>query len=845
MNLSKFTLLLASALLAAQPMVAAQLTPQQALARVSGQKANIQAIETSPVFTARAADSDAAAFYVFNNSASDGYTIVSASEQTMPILGYTTSGSFDYDNLPPAMKWWLEEYRKQIEYAESHNSSAENTIRLQQAESENDRTDINPIVQSTWNQGSPYNIYCPELMGVKAPTGCVATAMAQIMRYHQWPEKGTGSNSYTYEYTYTSNGQTIKASAQEEMDFSTLTFNWSDMTYSYNNNSTNKQKYAVATLMHACGVSVNMGYGQSASGAQSRNLPTAYITNFNYDKSAFYYERKFFTSAQWDELIYNEIAAGRPVHYSGHNESSGHSFVCDGYQTGGFYHINWGWGGTSDGYFRLSALDPSTQGIGGSASGYNMSQGAVVNIQKPLPSSDYTYSIVSSAGLSTQDGTVSRNTKISLYPNGQSKEVSGTVFYNNSAVAISNVYYGVRIKNRATGQSSNVASFSYSNLGTNRGFLSISFSGTYIENAGDYEVYPAYSLDKGSTWNDVMIQKDAPQYILLTVTDSEIKVSTPSNEANLSGTITQLPGQMVENGLYTVNASVTNSGSYFNSDIYASFLILNSNNTASIAKIGGASVTEIESGSTVDIEIPVNTSDLTAGNQYHFALLAKSASDTYKIISQILPVEITEQGSMTVGLAIENVTNGRVPMNNIRIKGSARSLNGSFCNTIQLVIFENFDDDGDGYVNGVGSVQTEVLNIPSGSTVNFKAVGSITNGQVGRQYYVRPRINGQNVGNPVVFTLGDEETGIETVSADNSGKLAVTPNPTAGFAKVSAGASIKSVAVYSLQGAVMLTRQFDGNDTSVEIDVADLAAGHYLLRALTTDGAEATHLIKK
>lgn len=845
----KNTLFVAIAVMLSQTMHAVQLTPQQALARVSIHSTSALSAEpeeAEPVFEAKSESSGVTAFYVFNNSGRQGYTIVSASAETEPILGYTTAGSFDYDLLPPAMKWWLEQYQEQIEYAETHNGTAPGgNVRIAQA-AENARADIAPLVGTQWNQGSPYNQYCPVLQGVQAPTGCVATAMAQIMRYHQWPEKGKGSNSYDFTYSYNKDGQTLSATASEQMDFSQTTFNWSDMTYSYNANSTDNQKDAVATLMHACGVSVNMGYGQNASGAQSRRLPGAYMSNFDYDKSVFYYERQYFTTAQWEKLIYNELAAGRPVQYSGHNDESGHSFVCDGYQDGGYFHINWGWGGISDGYFRLSALDPSTQGIGGSASGYNAGQGAVVNIQKPKASSDYIYCVVSSAGLSAQNETVDRDASITIYPNTQGEKVQGTVFYNNSAVAISSIYFGVKIKNRTTGSITWHASFAYNNLDPNTGFSSISVPGSAIESSGTYEISPAYSLDEGATWNDIMLAKSAAQYILLTVTDSDITVATPSTEAKLRGEIKDIPGQMVQNGQYNVNVAISNSGSYFNNDIYLAFLILSSDgSSATIAHLGGASVAEIESGSNAETEIRVNTTDLTVGTVYQVALLCEDSNSNYKIISDLYPVTITEQGTVTASVSIDYLVNGRVPMNDIRINGSARSLNGGFCNSIQLVIFENFDDDGDGYVKGVGTIQTEVLNIPSGETVNFKATGSIANGQPGRQYYVRPRINGQNAGSPFVFTLGDEETGIETVSADSVGVLTISPNPATDVVVVSAPASVKSVAVYSLNGAMLFNRDFDGSESVVEINVADLSAGHYLLRVITQKGTVATHLLKK
>ncbi len=834
--------------LSTQTAFAIHLSPQQAIERLQKTSAEntlpIDKIEPIPAYIAKSEQTDIPAYYVFNNSTqAGGYTILSASQQTEPVLGYTTSGTFDYETLPPAMKWWLSEYQKQIEYAESMPTT---DIRLYPAAVPDHRKAIQPLIKSKWNQSAPYNQDCPVLHGKQAPTGCVATAMAQIMRYYQWPQHGYGSNSYDFEYTYTEDKQEFTDTDSQQMDFSEVYFDWTQMTLTYTSESTQPQKDAVATLMHACGVSVDMGYGQNASGAQSRKLPPAYINYFNYDKSAFYHERKYFTTAEWEDLIYNEIASGRPVQYSGSNEKSGHSFVCDGYQADGFYHINWGWGGTSDGYFKLSALNPESQGIGGSKSGYNAGQGAVVNIKLPEESSTYTYSVVSSAGLSAPEQTVGRNATILIFPNSEAQKVSGTVFYNNSPVVIPTVYYGVKIKKRETSETSYHASFYSNDLPVNRGYASISFSASIIKSAGIYEISPAFSLDKGITWHDIRIPKTEPQYIILDVTDSDVTVITPTTAANLSATISDLPSEMVQNGIYNINASVSNTGEYFYNDIYCAFLKLGSDgSSAVIEKIAGAAMTELETGATANINLSVNTSELNVGSDYYFALLSKSSPGQYTVISQIHSVAITQQGSLNVTFAIANQINGKVPMNNIRITGKAEAINGDFNNKIQFYIFENFDDDGDGYVNCVDIADTGILNITSGNTVSLNAKGVITDGRVGAQYFIKARANDEYIGKTILFILDDEESGIATVIDTSAGKLQVTPNPVSNVAQVSAPSPIESIAIYSLQGALIFNQKFNNNENIVNINISDLANGHYLLQAITRQGTTATHIIKK
>lgn len=186
-------------------------------------------------------------------------------------------------------------------------------------------------------------------------TGCVATAMAQVINYHKYPEKGIGSNSYT----------TTTSGLSVSFNFGATTFDWDNMADIYSLSSTAEQKTAVATLMKACGVSVNMDYGTGASGAMSAFVPAALVNYFGYDKATAYRERIWFSGQEWEDLVYNELATVGPVYYGGTTaRNEGHAFVCDGYRADGFFHINWGWGGQSNGYFRLSALDPSSHGIG-------------------------------------------------------------------------------------------------------------------------------------------------------------------------------------------------------------------------------------------------------------------------------------------------------------------------------------------------------------------------------------------------------------------------------------------------------------------------------------------------
>ena len=246
-------------------------------------------------------------------------------------------------------------------------------------------TAVEPLLKDiTWNQTKPYNNCCPN----DYPTGCVATAMGQVMYYYRYPEHGVGSNTYQW------NGQQLTA------NFGTTTYQWSNMQDKLTANSSSAAQDAVATLLYHVGVSVNMNYGpasEGGSGASPSYIAPALINHFGYDKGCHLRSREYFTKTEWEATVRNELDNGRPILYGGFTMSaSGHSFVCDGYNQQGYYHINWGWDGLNNGYFLLSALDPKTKGTGGGeeGQGFNYNQTMVIGIQKPVDGSKQAYSFV-------------------------------------------------------------------------------------------------------------------------------------------------------------------------------------------------------------------------------------------------------------------------------------------------------------------------------------------------------------------------------------------------------------------------------------------------------------------
>lgn len=312
-----------------------------------------------------------ACYYVFNNGHNAGFVIVAGDDCAEDVLGYATDGSFDADNIPDNMQAFLQGYAEEIAAARAlgannANSGDENV--------EVARKVVAPLIETHWNQHDPYNLLCVNNSGQLCVTGCVATALAQVMYYYQWPKSAT-TEIPAYDSRYGDHYDALPST----------TFDWAKMKPVYMNsgNDDNDSRMAVAKLMRYCGQAVTMNYSPGASGGYQSSIPDALKNYFGYPGKPSWQRRSKYTTEEWDELIYKELKYGRPVLYGASTSAgSGHEFICDGYDGHGLYHINWGWGGLSDGYFRLSALRPADQSTGGSGGygGYSLSHDAIIGM---------------------------------------------------------------------------------------------------------------------------------------------------------------------------------------------------------------------------------------------------------------------------------------------------------------------------------------------------------------------------------------------------------------------------------------------------------------------------------
>ena len=360
-------------------------------------------------------------YYVFNVGKGDGFVIISGDDAMTELVGYSDSGYFDENAIPDNMKSWLDGYAEYVRYVQQ--SGGRGNKKIMKAAG---TPIVDSFVATRWNQSMPYNAQCPtyDSNGNRCPAGCVATAMAQVMKYHEWPDVGEGSNTYTSGF------------GELTSDFSSHRYDWGNMladyTGYYDSNGnyvkewSQQQEDAVARLIYDCGVAVNMDYNSSESGATTASMVNAFNNNFKYDAERIVRVNK--STDEFFSIIKNELDNRMPVLYRGAGIGSAHAFVIDGYDSNNFLHVNWGWGGMSDGFFDMNYMNPSQVGIGGGSGGYAWDQAITIlspnkTGMKPDPEQmtlSYYPSyekggVVYKGGITTEKNQIGRREKLTAY----------------------------------------------------------------------------------------------------------------------------------------------------------------------------------------------------------------------------------------------------------------------------------------------------------------------------------------------------------------------------------------------------------------------------------------------
>lgn len=495
-------LLIFSALLFAGIFHAAPRTAEQALAIARRTVARRAPSNHEPNIPACEIIRRSDKWYAIN--AGSSFVVVSADDTMPEVLGFSPNGALDETNMPPALKAWLKDYDT-------------NPLYIRTTEDE-----CAPLITCHWNQYAPYNNMTPTYDSTNhCVTGCTATAMAQLMYTHRYPARGTGSHSY--DWTCAENPA---YSCTLSADFGSTVYQWDRMKDNYDVPSqyTAEQAEAVAELFFHCGVAIEMKYGSGGSSGSDVDVLQGLMNYFGYDHNILVLHKTMYEPEDFAEQMRNELRASRPVYMSGRGSGGGHAFLCDGFTSNGYFHINWGWGGLGDGDYLLTGLNPSQQGAGGNSShDYNSDLTIAIGIRPATGVTDTVYQM-SVGQIELPRTSAARSAAVAV----------NLLTVKNEGLHNFRGQYNVALLGENTDEIQAVLSNPYgSSLPANHFYttplgFSCSFPGSIPD--GTYRLCGVFRSSSSSEWQ-VMREAGGKHLTVVTLTSSRIDIQIPEMES--------------------------------------------------------------------------------------------------------------------------------------------------------------------------------------------------------------------------------------------------------------------------------------------------------------------------
>lgn len=680
----------------------------------------------------RLADFDNAAFHVFNFGNDGGFVIVSDDSRAPEVLGYSDKGHVTPDNMPTQMAEWLNGYDQQMkQLAAMSDAEAMKQTAQSRHNATATRNSISPLITTLWDQATPYWNLCPNFGTDEEPdlayTGCVATALSQIMNYHKYPETSATIPAYDATYPTTENGwDVVKPITYDALP--PVTFDWQHMRDSYTGGEDEQSVKAVATLMQYAGHAVKMEYSTIGSSANDPNVVEALKNCFGYDQNVQLVYREDYDQKTWEDMIYNELAAGRPTMYSGRSNGSGHSFVCDGYEYGGYFHFNWGWSGMGNGYFLMTILNPNSSGIGGSASsaGYTAKQAAIIGIKPATQSgsteADFRLSAVSITASSSysRDGvnydfrvTGRKQIKVSTYNHtGESRRFKqGLALYDGEEfvkmIAEDNVASLI-----TAGTNTYTDRFPFGSNNSDYFAFGKGMTGTY-------RIVPMCQLNGEGEWKpDLQASK---VYLEVNMTNTEMTVKAHPI-VNLKATGFDFRGNMKVGSTQDVDVSITNNSAddfqgllylHVGDDIIDDYTRYSSSTSAQISsgetqKVTFTFMPQTQGSKQVYITLDENGYETVSGNAT--ATFAASQTGTLDFnVDVSVKDAIADPTSKTDGMVYDNCATFQMTVTN---NGT-----GEYNNSLLAPLFlVSFDSEGNRTGASMVTYKQQEVNIMPGET---------------------------------------------------------------------------------------------------------------------------------
>jgi len=730
------------ALAASMSAGAAHLSPEAALESVLAnqgqQKVKGAAAEYRLTYTTGNGEA-----YAFNRS-DNGFIIVSAdSDNPMPLLGYSDNGAIDPDNMPPAMIWWLDLL----------SQSRPAQVNAPQREA---RQEIAPILTTQWGQGNPYNLDCPKLGITRTPTGCVATAAAQIMKHWNHPAKGTGSITYTWD----------AGKKDITYNFGNTTFEWDQMIDNYQTGGTTAQRAAVAELMYAVGCAAQMQYTTQASGAVDFIAGAGLVEYLGYDKALVVAMRDTYAYDAWKELIYNELKSGRPILYSGTGNLGGHAFVCDGYRylsDADMFHINWGWDGMSDGYFQLNDLSPEELGTGGGGGNFNYAQSAFIGMKPAVAGSEYVPNFIVLGKLGSDKPSYSRTSKIYICSTTKSESFDVGGFYSFSVASLP-VTFGLRLT--TSGKEPVYITSTLSGIiqpGT--GTRVLEFKAADFPTEGNWDVRPLIKYN--NVWYDFRDEVTNRAILTAECTADKITFTQSDNSNELVFSDMVIDNKVIIDGEASAfSIEATAKGESYKTDVIPALL-----NGSKVYATAETKHIDIAAGEKASLEwnsrfTRSNGAALAAGS-YSLSLIDANGNTLYGPVAVVV-ANADEQlelslSSVKINRTAANATEAvAVSGTSLTVAGSLKCTAGYLDDEVSVYIL----DSDRKVIKELTEPKALLLGKGASKSLSFR--GNFDGLEIGKTYYATFRIAGTDNDIDEQYPFSVADSGIESITIDQT-----------------------------------------------------------------------------
>ena len=790
-------------------------------------------------------------YYVFNIDLTGGFIIISGDDIVYPVLAYSSETSFNPKNIPPNVAAWLKGYEDQISFAISTQMSATPEIQSEWVSLANGSfayhtlksgQGVNPLIATLWDQSPFYNALCPydNTYNDRTVTGCVATAMAMVMKFFNFPPSGISNHSYS-----TARYGTLSA------NFSGTTYNWASMP-----NTVTAANTAVATLMYHCGVSVDMDYNvgsQGGSGAYviSSASPVtncteyALKTYFGYASTLQGLTRANYTNTAWIALLKTELNASRPIIYAGYGTGGGHCFVCDGYNDSDYFHFNWGWSGNYDGYFLIDALNPGGTGTGGGTGGFNDGHQAVVGIHPPTATGGGSkfFKLAMNAPITCPSDTLYYEDTLSFHTdiinNGQvtfNGDISAGVFDTNDVfIDFVQIIKGITLEPGAhlpTGISFANSGISAMLPGTyyigmmysagDTNWKDVADTGSYLSyrkvaviNPNDIEMYSAMNISPGTT-----ILQESPVTVALDI----MNYGATGFNGTLDLSLYDIDGEYInfigEKTNFTLPPNEHTSGLTFSTSsinaqpgTYLIALWYQPSGTTDWQLIGSTDYAN-------PVKVEVRGVPLVA-DQYE--------PDNTVATAAVLPVSFSTNPAI-ISTEGANCHNGK------DYDFYSLSLPPGYTYVITGKLIDSESDTAQTYtLDGLWSYSTDATNWSS-TFDDTIPLNIIMNDGGNILFYISPKFTGQTGTYQATIRMSRNPLGLDKLQAD---EMMVYPNPARDYIRIEKGnqqAHISGCKLISIDGREVMSITLPELQSSCQLQVDCLTEGIYILHVITPSG---------